>query len=79
MSPPNDIITKLKECRRLLWTALMCAGYVYPKAPITSEQLALIALAYQIDVARLIAQLIEDDMYAEVFGVLAETETPRPW
>jgi len=79
MSPPNNVISYLKDARKAQWWALVASGYLYPAAPITKEQAAHICLAFAIDQARVVAQLIEDDLYDEVFEVFAESKTPKPW
>jgi len=79
MSPPNNVVTLLKESQTIARVALMATGYLYPGAPRTKEQCCAIALCHALDVARLYTQLIEDDMYDEVLECLSQERTPRPW
>ena len=79
MSPPNNAITLLKEAQKIIGVSLIASGYMYPGPAATKEQGAIIYLSHALTVARLYTQLIEDDMYDEVFESAKKEGTHQPW
>lgn len=79
MVPPNNVITLLKEARRIARLSLIGTGYQYPGAPVTLEQAACITLCHALDVARVYTQLIEDDYFEKVIELERTERPPHPW